>query len=114
MNASYPDLAGRVAVVTGGSRGIGAAIGRALAAQGARVIVTGRDHAALHAVTAQIRESGGHAHPVVAELTDPDQVERLRTEAEQTYGPAELFLLSDASSWITAITLDASGGRVSL
>jgi 3-oxoacyl-[acyl-carrier protein] reductase len=89
--ATYPDLAGRVAVVTGGSRGIGAAISTALAAQDARVIVTGRDKAALHAVTAQIRKLGGHAHPVVAELTDPDQVERLRTEAEQTYGPVQLL-----------------------
>lgn len=108
--ASYPDLAGRVAVVTGGSRGIGAAIGRALAAQGARVILTGRDHAALQAITAQIRKAGGHAHPVVAELTDPEQLERLRTEAEQIYGPAELLAViaggSGSPTPLTELSLD--------
>ena len=44
---TYPDLAGKVAVVTGSSRGIGAATCRLLAANGARVVVNGRDPAAL-------------------------------------------------------------------
>ena len=56
---SYPDLAGKVAVVTGGSRGIGAATAAAFAANGAAVAVVGRDEAALAAVTADIAARGG-------------------------------------------------------
>jgi 3-oxoacyl-[acyl-carrier protein] reductase len=106
--ATYPDLAGRIALVTGGSRGIGAAIGRALAAQGARVVVTGRDHAALQSVTAQIREFGGQAHPAVADLTDPDQLERLLIEAERTYGPVELLAAVAGGSGAPAPIIELS------
>jgi 3-oxoacyl-[acyl-carrier protein] reductase len=56
---AYPDLAGKVAVVTGGSRGIGAATGRALAAHGALVAIVGRDHNALSLTLKQIEEAGG-------------------------------------------------------
>ena len=55
----YPDLRGKVALVTGGSRGIGAATCRALAASGAKVAVNGRDEAAIQAVVASIRDAGG-------------------------------------------------------
>ncbi|MGH3521639.1 MAG: SDR family NAD(P)-dependent oxidoreductase, partial [Mycobacterium sp.] len=65
---------------------------------------------ALDAATAQIRELGGHAHPVVAELTDPDQVEQLRTETEQIYGRAELLAVvaggSGTPAPITELSLD--------
>src|SRR5882757_1794230 len=54
MYTRYPDLAGRTAVVTGGSRGIGAETARALAANGVGVVVNGRDQAALDAVVASI------------------------------------------------------------
>ena len=47
---TYPDLAGKVAVVTGGSRGIGAATCRLLAQNGAKVMVSGRDEAAINSV----------------------------------------------------------------
>ena len=57
----YPDLRGKVALVTGGSRGIGAATCRALAASGAKVAVNGRDEAAIQAVVASIRDAGGQA-----------------------------------------------------
>ena len=53
--AIYPDLAGKVAVITGSSRGIGAATCRTLAASGAKVVVNGRDEAALHATVETIR-----------------------------------------------------------
>src|ERR1700737_3640559 len=59
--ASYPDLAGKVAVVTGGSKGIGAATSRLLGRNGVRVAVGGRDQASIDGVVAQIEEAGGEA-----------------------------------------------------
>lgn len=87
----YSGIEGRTAVVTGGSRGIGAAIGRLLAAQGARVIVNGRDKDALDQVVGEIRSGGGTAHPVVADVTDPGELARLRDESERVYGPVDLL-----------------------
>ena len=57
----YPDLAGKVAVVTGGSGGIGAATCRLLAANGAKVAVNGRDQARIDTVLDAIRADGGQA-----------------------------------------------------
>jgi 3-oxoacyl-[acyl-carrier protein] reductase len=57
--ATYPDLANKVAVVTGGSRGIGAATCRLLAQNGAKVAVNGRDEAAIDSVVEEIQRSGG-------------------------------------------------------
>jgi len=87
----YAGIAGRTAVVTGGSRGIGAEIARVLAAQGASVVVSGRDADALGTVVGEIRVAGGTAHPVVADVTDADALAALRQETEATYGPTELL-----------------------
>jgi 3-oxoacyl-[acyl-carrier protein] reductase len=86
----YPDLAGKVAVVTGGSGGIGAATCRLLAANGAKVAVNGRDPARIQAVVDAIRAAGGQAVGVAADCTDPAAVQRLRQQVEQELGPAEV------------------------
>jgi 3-oxoacyl-[acyl-carrier protein] reductase len=86
----YPDLAGKVAVVTGSSRGIGAATCRLLAANGARVVVNGRDQAALQQTVAKIRAGGGEATAVAADVADLAALGRLREETERAYGPAEV------------------------
>src|SRR4029450_284535 len=88
---SYPDLAGKVAVVTGSSQGIGAATCRLLAANGAKVIVNGRDPAALDETVARIRAGGGGATGVAAALAEPGALDRLRAETEGTYGPIEVL-----------------------
>ena len=87
----YPDLAGKVAVVTGGSGGIGAATCRLLAANGARVAVNGRDRTRIQTVVDAIREGGGEAVGVVGDCTDPAAVQRLRQVVEQELGPAEVL-----------------------
>jgi 3-oxoacyl-[acyl-carrier protein] reductase len=87
----YPDLAGKVVVVTGGSGGIGAVTCRLFAANGAKVAVNGRDQARIQAVVDAIRAAGGQAVGVGADCTDLAAVERLRQEVEQQLGPAEVL-----------------------
>jgi len=87
----YPDLAGKVAVVTGGSGGIGAATCRLLAANGARVAVNGRDPARIGAVVDGILAAGGEALGVAGDCTDLAAIERLRQQVEQDLGPAEVL-----------------------
>src|SRR5215213_886054 len=87
----YPDLAGKVAVVTGGSGGIGAATCRLLAANGARVAVNGRDQARIDTVVDAIRATGGEAIGAAGDCTELTAVERLRQQVEQDLGPAEVL-----------------------
>ena len=88
---TYADLANKVAVVTGGSRGIGAVTCRLLAENGAKVTVGGRDEAAINSVVQEIRGGGGEAIGVAADLTDFAAVERMRRRIEEELGPAEVL-----------------------
>ncbi len=90
--ARYPDLVGRVAVVTGGSRAIGAGTARALAAQGAQVAVVGRDRDALRAVVQEIATEGGTAVAVATDLTTEAGAERLRSEVRERLGGADIVV----------------------
>ena len=87
----YPDLAGKVAVVTGSSQGIGAATCRLLAANGAKVVLNGRDPAALNETVTKIRRDGGEATGIAGDVADPAALERLRAETERTYGPVDVL-----------------------
>ena len=89
---SYPDLDGKVAVVTGGSKGIGAATSVLLGHNRARVAVCGRDREAIERVTSQTRDAGAAAAVgLAADLTTPDAVARLRADVEEELGPAEVL-----------------------
>ncbi len=88
---SYPDLAGKVAVVTGGSRGIGAATAAALAANGVAVAVVGRDESALAAVTAGIAARGGRAIWVAADCTMPADLAKMAGVVTAELGPADIL-----------------------
>ena len=87
----YPDLAGKVALVTGGSRGIGAATCRALAANGVKVAVNGRDRAAIESVVAEIAADGGTAVAAPGDVTDEVAVRNMRDVVEHALGPAEIL-----------------------
>jgi NAD(P)-dependent dehydrogenase (short-subunit alcohol dehydrogenase family) len=76
-------LTGRVAVVTGASRGIGAATAAAVAAAGAHVVLAARNGAALDRVAGQIRGAGGRATPVPTDVSDGADVEHLFAEVER-------------------------------
>lgn len=74
-------LSGKGAVVTGGGRGIGAAVARALAQQGAQVVIAARTAAEIDAVAAELEESGARAWAVTCDVTQKDQVDRLVSAA---------------------------------
>ena len=78
-----PWLKGRVAVVTGASRGIGAATAEAVAAAGAHVVLAARDHEALGRVAERIRDTGGRATAVPTDVSEEAAVQRLFAEAER-------------------------------
>ena len=89
---TYPDLAGKVAVVTGGSKGIGAATCVLLGHNRARVAVCGRDQQTIERVTSETRDAGAaDAAGLSADLTTPGGVARLRAEVEDRLGPTEIL-----------------------
>jgi 3-oxoacyl-[acyl-carrier protein] reductase len=89
---TYPDLAGKVAVVTGGSKGIGAATCVLLGRNGARVAVCGRDPETIECVTLEARDAGAaDVVGLTADLTMPDDVARLRADVEDRLGPPEIL-----------------------
>ena len=70
-------LAGRLAIVTGASQGIGAATAEAIAAAGAHVILAARDREALESVATRIHDAGGQATPAPTDVSSVEEVERL-------------------------------------
>ncbi len=91
-------LADKVALITGASRGIGAAIARTYAAAGARVVLASRKQEALDEVAAQIQATGGTALAVSAHTGDPAAVERLVERAVETYGGVDILVNNAATS----------------
>jgi len=85
-------LAGKVALVTGSSRGIGAAIARRFARQGAKVALHGRDAAALAAVKDGIQRDGGTAVAITADATSLAELEEMRRRIEAELGPIEILV----------------------
>jgi NAD(P)-dependent dehydrogenase (short-subunit alcohol dehydrogenase family) len=79
-------LAGKVAVITGASRGIGAAAARSFAAAGAAVVLAARDAQSLAALAHEITEAGGRALAVPTDVTDPAAVEHLVGQATAAFG----------------------------
>lgn len=90
--ASFPDLDGKVAVVTGGSQGIGRAACELLAANGCRVAVVARSREGVDAVVDGIRTAGGVAAGYSADATDADAMGDMREGVERDLGPADVML----------------------
>ena len=91
MNPGKP-LAGRIAVVTGGTRGIGLAIARALAEDGASVVVSGRDAARLESAVAELEGLGAAAVGVAADQSKREDCDRLVDAAKERFGRIDVLV----------------------
>jgi citronellol/citronellal dehydrogenase len=104
-------LAGKVAVVTGASRGIGEAIAYRYAQEGARVIVSARtledgDHVltgGINSVVQRIRDAGGEAHAIRADLALAEHRENLVRETEAIFGPVDIFVNNAAITYYAPV-----------
>ena len=86
------ELAGQVAIITGGGRGFGKAIAMAFAAEGAAVTVTARSTRQLDSTVAQIKAAGGKAFAVPGDVTNRKDVERVVSAAHRHFGPTTLLV----------------------
>lgn len=87
---------GKIALVTGASRGIGAATAKALAEQGAHVILTARTPKDLEAVEDAIFDAGGNATIAPLDLTDGDSIARLAAAVTERWGKLDILVLNAA------------------
>jgi glucose 1-dehydrogenase len=88
-----PSLQNQRAIVTGASSGIGDGIARALAAAGAAVVVNFRsDEQSAEQIVREIRENGGRAEPVQADVSEPDDCGRLFDAAERAFGGIDIVV----------------------
>jgi 3-oxoacyl-[acyl-carrier protein] reductase len=91
LPARFPDLYGRVAVVTGASRGIGAAVALMLARNGAKVALVARDACALDEVRERIWDQGGQAIAAPADCTDPAALRAAAVDVAEQLGPVSVL-----------------------
>ena len=118
MNA----LSGKVILVTGASRGIGAAAAQALGKAGAIVVLTARDAARTEAVARQIADAGGQAHASACDVSDHAAVEALVSSTEKRFGridalinnagviePIATVAASDPAAWARNIEINLTG-----
>src|SRR5205807_7942575 len=86
-------LKGKVAVVTGASKGIGAAIAEKLGSEGAKVVVNyGRDQAGAQKVTEKIKQSGGDAISVQADVSKAEDIKKLFAETTRAFGNVDILV----------------------
>ena len=85
-------LTGKVALVTGASRGIGAAIAAGLAAEGCRVAVVARGKQGLADLVDRLREAGAEALLLVADLTEPAAAAEVVRQVEETFGRLDILV----------------------
>lgn len=86
------DLTGQIALVTGASKGIGAATAKALAAAGAHVVITARDAKSLEAIEEAIFEAGGSATIAPCDLAEGDSIARLAEAITQRWGKLDIMV----------------------
>jgi NAD(P)-dependent dehydrogenase (short-subunit alcohol dehydrogenase family) len=86
------DLRGKGVIVTGGSRGLGAALGSTLAARGARVVLVAREPGPLEDAVRRIRSSGGEAHGLAEDIGDKGAIHRIAGAAAALVAPIDVLI----------------------
>jgi NAD(P)-dependent dehydrogenase (short-subunit alcohol dehydrogenase family) len=104
------DVSGRTALVTGGSRGIGLAIGAALAGAGARVALAARHEDEVRAAAAQLDATGKQVIGIGANVSKADEVARLVDAVEAAFGPVDILVNNAATNVHFGPVLDADDG----
>jgi NAD(P)-dependent dehydrogenase (short-subunit alcohol dehydrogenase family) len=104
------DLTDRTALVTGGSRGIGLAIGAALAGAGARVVLAARHADAVEQAAAQLRDGGAQVIGVAANVGKPDDVQTLFDATTAAFGQVDVLVNNAATNIHFGPLLDADDG----
>ena len=114
-------LAGKGAVVTGGGRGIGAAVAEALAAEGATVVLAARTGKEIEWVAEGLELEGGAAHALVCDVTDPESVSAMALRAQELVGGVDIlinnagiarsapFLKVSLDQWESVMRVNATG-----
>jgi NAD(P)-dependent dehydrogenase (short-subunit alcohol dehydrogenase family) len=92
------NLQGKVAVVTGSSRGIGRSIAHQLAQQGAKVVVSSRKQAACEAVVKEIQAAGGEAMAIAANISSKEQLQQLVAQTRAVWGPIDILVCNAATN----------------
>jgi len=92
-------LQGQVAIVTGGGRGIGAAVAEQLAQAGAAVVVAARSEDQVEAVVARLREQGARAIGVPTDVADPEQVEEVAESALDQFNRVDILINNAGVIW---------------
>lgn len=105
MTASLNRLQGKVAIITGGGQGIGAAIAEAYAREGAKVLVTGRTLSKLEDVVGKIREAGGEAAALEALAGDAEHAARTVARAADDWGRIDV-LVNNAHTFTDYLPLE--------
>lgn len=116
------ELQGRVALVTGGGRGIGKAIAEGLAQAGAKVAITGRSQPHLDETVAGIKAAGGEAIGISADITDQPRIQHVVAETERQLGPLSILVnnaaiegplgplwLNDTAAWKRCLETNVMG-----
>ena len=85
-------LEGKVAIITGGNSGVGAATALKFASEGAKVVITARREAQLEEVAAMIREAGGEVLPVVSDISKPEDAKRVVAETLAKFGKVDVLI----------------------
>jgi NAD(P)-dependent dehydrogenase (short-subunit alcohol dehydrogenase family) len=114
-------LAGRKAVVTGGGRGVGAAIARRLAAGGASILVAARTAHEVEQVASELRGNGADVRAITCDVSDPRSIDDLAARARETLGAVDILInnagiaraaplaRTTLEDWNTMMTVNATG-----